>query len=217
MKSPAQRFRERALAKMQAPDTDHQDGAIATAYEQQLIQLAADKQRLKQIQSTEQKAVLKAELVPNYLPWIEGVIVSGSARQDDVLMTVMVWAFDAALWGNGLDMAAYAIEHKLVMPDQYRRTTATVVAEEIADAALRGAEVPQDVLVRALDITASEDMPDEVRAKLHKALGNNFRDAEQWGNAAAHYQRALSLHPGAGCKKDLERAERELKKAGGDS
>jgi len=215
MKSPAQKFRERALAKRQTADDPPQDKAIATAYEQQLMQLAVDKQRLKQIQSTEQKGHLKAELVPNYFPWIKGVIASGAGHQDDVLMTVMVWAFDAGMWEVGLEMADYAIQHKLVMPDQYRRTTATVVAEEIADAAHRGAAVPLDELLYALDLTSSEDMPDEVRAKLHKALGNALRDIEDWANAAAHYQRALSLHPAAGCKKDLERAERELKKAGG--
>lgn len=213
MTSPAQRFRERKLAKQQKPQ-EEMGAAVATAYEKQLMQLAEDKHRLKAIQSVEKKAELKAELLPKYLPWIEGVLESDAGNQDDVFMTTMVWAFDAGQYEVGLNMADYAIRHKLVMPDQYQRTTATVVAEEIADTALRGGAVSQETLFAALAMTASSDMPDEVRAKLNKAIGNSCRDSEDWPHASAHYQRALELNPNAGCKKDLERAERELKKTG---
>ncbi|MFH4243030.1 phage terminase small subunit, partial [Acinetobacter baumannii] len=44
----------------------------ATAYELQLMQLNNDRARLKQIQSTENKIKLKAELLPTYAPYIDG-------------------------------------------------------------------------------------------------------------------------------------------------
>lgn len=211
--SPAQKFRERKLAKNQTPETERNQ-ATANAYEKQLMQLAQDKAQLKAVQSLQKKAELKKTLVEKYFPWVEGTIESNAGNQDDVLITVMVWCLDAGLYEIALQIAAYAIAHKLVMPDQYKRNTATVVAEELAEASLRSADVPLELLERTLLGTMASDMPDEVRAKLHKAIGNEYCKLEKWQAAVERYNNALKLHPKTGCKKDLERAERELKKAG---
>jgi hypothetical protein len=79
-------------------------------------------------------------------------------------------------------------------------------------------------------LTDIEDMPDEVRAKLHKAIGlalkgqaDNFdpeADTARAGGRAAlidaarrEFTRALDLDKGSGVKALITTCERELKKA----
>lgn len=190
--------------------------AGASAYELMLAKLGTDKRRLKEIQSIERKIEVKRVLLPEYQPWVDGVLAEGRGAQDDVLMTVMLWRFDAQDFLGGLDIARYALNHKLVMPDAYERSTATVIAEEIAINALAliddGEAVDVHLLFEAEGITRDQDMPDEVRAKLHKAIGYALRDNNK-PEALNHLRRALQLHDRVGVKKDIEKIERELKNA----
>nr|WP_286946276.1 phage terminase small subunit [Pseudomonas sp. UBA6718] len=201
----------------------------ATNYEVMLAKLQQDQFRLKQVQSTEGKAKLKAELLPEYVPYIEGVLSAGQGAQDDVLVTVMVWRFDASDFDGGLQIAEYVLRHQLVMPDRFNRTTGCLVAEEVATAALNaqkaGKPFPLVTLNRTAELTADQDMPDEARAKLvlasareQLALVNeeaeklNDEEIGQLQAGIALLQRAIKLHDKCGGKKDLERAERLLKK-----
>ena len=43
----------------------------------------------------------------------------------------MVWHIDAGNYAQALDIAAYAIKHKLPLPDQYDRNLGTVLIDEI--------------------------------------------------------------------------------------
>lgn len=201
----------------------------ATTYEVMLAKLQQDQFRLKQVQSTEGKAKLKAELLPEYVPYIEGVLSAGQGAQDDVLVTVMVWRFDASDFDGGLQIAEYVLRHQLVMPDRFNRTTGCLVAEEVATAALNaqkaGKPFPLVTLNRTAELTADQDMPDEARAKLVLAQGRaqlahlNYdaealtQDERAWLQFGIDLlKRAIELHNSCGGKKDLERAERLLKK-----
>lgn len=220
--SLARRHFQRATAA--AASAAAADGAPidATAYELQLLQLAEDRKRLKLIQSVERKIEVKRELLPQHDAWVAGALEAGRGGQDDVLTTMMVWRIDVGDIAGALDIADYVLEHGLAMPDQYSRTPATLVAEQVAEAALaQGAEVGFEVLQRAEALTASHDMPDEVRAKLHKAMGlvllaegedadgNPQRGAE----ALEQLQRAVQLHERVGVKKEIEKLERQLRKS----
>lgn len=201
----------------------------ATGYEVMLAKLQQDQLRLKQVQSTEGKAKLKAELLPEYVPYIEGVLAAGQGAQDDVLVTIMVWRFDANDYDGGLQIAEYVLRHQLVMPDRFSRTTGCLVAEEVATAALNaqkaGKTFPLVTLNRTAELTADQDMPDEARAKLVLATARatlalvNYETEKLSGTELGHLvsgvnllQRAIELHDKCGGKKDLERAERLLKK-----
>lgn len=200
----------------------------ATSYEMTLAKLQQDQWRLKQIESGEAKGLLKRELLPDYVPYIEGVLQAGQGAQDDVVVTIMVWRFDAGDFDGGLDVAAYVLQHGLKMPDRFNRTTGCVVAEEVATAALKaqkaGESFSRDTLTRTAELTADYDMPDEARAKLMLALGRatlvglDDETPGQPGQIAAGIEllkRAIELHSACGGKKDLERAERLLKKHAG--
>lgn len=222
--SPARAHYHQAMATSQQPaDTDQpRDQHAANAYELMLAKLAQDKRRLHDIQSIERKAEVKAQLLPEYMPWIEGVLASDSGRQDDVLMTVFVWTIDSGDFDLALKIGAYAIGHKLVMPDQYKRDVPCVLAEEIADYALKqdeaGLVAQQPQIALTIALTADCDMPDEVRAKLLKANGYALRCAGSTLNDVALLEkardtlaRALQLHDKVGVKKDIERLDTLIK------
>lgn len=226
--TPAQRNQLRKRAAIEsaatAPATSMEG---ATAYEHQLAQLAQHRARLKQVQSNQGKAELKALLIPEYEPYVQGVLDAGNGAQDEVLTTIMLWCIDAGGYGGALAIANYVIKHGLKMPDRFERTTGTLIAEEIAEAALKaqkaGDNFPLEILQQAADITADQDMPDQARAKLHLAIGKAFAakvsdespagmDIGWLDGAKAHLTKAIDLHSNCGGKKDLERVERLLKK-----
>lgn len=199
-----------------------------STYELMLAKLQQDQLRLQQVQSTQHKALVKAELLGEYKPYIDGVLSDGRGAQDDVVTTVMLWRFDAGAWADGLDVAAYVLRHGLKMPNRFNRTTGCLVAEEVAEAALKsqkaGESFPIDVMLRTADLTDKQDMPDEVRAKLKLALGRGYLEGLDATNPGEPGQlqtgidllkRAIELHDHCGGKKDLDRAERLLKKLAG--
>ena len=93
MTSPAQRHMMRVSAAMTA-QREAAPLRHATVYEQMLVKLAADQRTLKAIYSKELKAAKKRELLPFWLPWVNGVLEQGKGAQDDILMTVMLWRLD---------------------------------------------------------------------------------------------------------------------------
>ncbi len=196
-----------------------------TAYELQLAQLIHDRARLKGIQSTEGKIELKRQLLPAYAPYVEGVLSAGQGAQDEVLVTIMLWRIDAGAFTEGLDIAAYVFAHGLVMPDRFNRTVGCLVAEEVAESAIKALKAGQPfdiaVLLRTAELTAEQDMPDEVKAKLFLALGRATLHGltvevpgkpGQVEEGIALLTRAIELHDKCGGKKDLEAAGRLQKK-----
>ncbi|MNJ25368.1 Phage small terminase subunit [compost metagenome] len=200
----------------------------ATGYEVILAKLQQDQFRLKQVQSQEGKAKLKAEMLPEYVPYVDGVLSAGQGAQDDVLTTLMVWRFDAGDFTAGLQVAEYVLKHGLLMPDRFNRTTGCLVAEEVATTALKvqkaGGTFPREILTETAALTEDQDMPDEARAKLILALGRATVEGitDEFPGQPGQLQagidllkRAIELHSSCGGKKDLERAERLLKKHAG--
>ncbi|CAO95619.1 phage terminase small subunit [Erwinia tasmaniensis] len=185
----------------------------AKGYDLMLLQLNEDRRRLKGIQSNVNKAQVKIEVLPKYAAWVEGVLSVDGAQQDDVIMYVMLWRIDAGDYAGALTIGRHALKHGWVMPIG-KRTTSTVLAEEMADAAKAAilAETPfdADLLLQTLESVDGEDMPDQSRARLHKSIG-----WAQTGNspvsALNHLKQALQLDERCGVKKDIEQLERKLR------
>lgn len=216
MLSPARRHRMRVQAEA-AQQRDKNPLRHATGYEQMLVKLNEDRRRLKKIHSVERKAELKRQLLPDYLPWIAGVMSGGRGAQDAVVMTVMIWRLDTGDVTGALEIARYALQHGLVPPDGFKRDSLPyLLAEEVASAATRAWTAREAVdiapLLETIRLTDAEDMPDQVRAKLHKIAGYVCRDAGGTHEAMIHLKRALQLHEGCGVKKDIERLATAMKK-----
>ena len=131
-------------------------------------------------------------------------------------MTVMLWRLDADDIAGALEIARYAMTYGLTMPTgAHRRTTPYLLAEEVALSAQRLLDAKQPVglqlLLDTIALTEQADMPDIVRAKLHKITGYVLREAGRLTDALAHLQRAIQLERTIGVKKDIEQLERALK------
>ncbi|AMV03969.1 phage terminase small subunit [Xanthomonas citri] len=229
--SPAKRHHSRVLAALEAEKrSPGQLMTGATIHEQQLAELHGDRLRLKQVQSEEGKAELKRQLLPKYDPYLDGVLQADGGAQDEIVTNAMVWHIDAGSYARGLQLADYVLRHKLKLPDRFARTTGCLVAEEIAEAAFkiqRGGDLfDLAIVAQAIALTDAQDMPDEVRAKLLLVQGRGLmagigdapplEDQPAVAAAVTSLRRAIELHSSCGGKKDLERAERVLKKFGAE-
>ncbi len=209
--SPARQHRLRVQAEQAA----REGGSVrhASGYDLMLLQLAEDRRRLKGVQSTVKKAEIKVELLPKYAAWAEGVLAAGGAQQDDVLMYVMLWRIDAGDYAGALEIGRHALRHGWVMP-LGNRNVQTVLAEEMADAAqsamLATTGFDADLLLQTLELTDGLDMPDQSRARLHKAIGAVLSESNP-ASALNHLNHALQLDPRCGVKKDKQQLERRLR------
>lgn len=216
MLSPAQRHRLQTATKKELEDAAANNRSFeqTNQYEIMLMQLAEHKRALKEIQSREKKAELKAEILPDYVPYVDGVIESDIGIQDDVLMTIMVWRIDAGDLHGALEIGKYALDHDLKTPEQYNRDTATLLVEEIAEYVIAQGEDSDefDLALIANLHTKDFDMPDQVRAKIHKAIGLSLA-SKNYDLAIEHLERALALDKKSGVTKVLEKFKRGLKNA----
>ncbi|AER31199.1 phage terminase small subunit [Pantoea ananatis] len=190
------------------------NGRHAKGYDLMLLQLNEDRRRLKGIQSTVTKAQIKVEVLPKYAAWAEGVLSADGAQQDDVIMYVMLWRIDAGDYAGALTIGRHALKHGWVMPVG-KRNTATVLTEEMADAAkaamLAGTPFDAELLLQTLKAVDGEDMPDQSRARLHKSIGWVQTESNPV-SALNHLKHALQLDERCGVKKDIEQLERKLRK-----
>jgi hypothetical protein len=166
--------------------------------------LGSDRARLKKIASMQRKAEVKAEIIPEYLPYLQGQMQAGAG--DELLTQVMVWALDAHRLDTFSELARYALDNGVAMPTDFARPLGAWLAESVAKTILRLVEgtisaesLGYDNLnaIRHLTLwlereTAHMDMHDEIRAKLHRACGEILSD-ESPVLALEHFETALSL------------------------
>ena len=189
----------------------------ASEYEKMLFLLARHQKNLKGVQSMEQRAAMKREYLADYLPWIEGALTAGTGKQDNVLMTWLVWAIDCEEYPLALRIAEYALHQDLVLPEQFNRTVPTLVAEEFADAAKKALQLQQatfdvELLQRVAELTEDKDMPDQSRARLYREIGLLLKDTNQ-AAALAAMEKAWSLDDKIGLKTEVNKLRKALGKA----
>ncbi|WP_417329579.1 phage terminase small subunit [Halomonas cupida] len=221
MTSPARRHYQRISVAQAAGDAG-ETTMQGPAYELMQAALFEDYRRLKSTQSMERRAEIKREILPRYADYVDGVLESGQGAQDDVLMRVMLWRIDAGDITGAVAIACYALTHGLNPPDKFERSTAAIIAEEVADQGLKqldeeGIDV-LPLLKHLIDVeimTRDADMHDQIRAKLFKAIGYAQRTAGQLVEAQSSFERALALNDRVGVKKDIERLERLIQQEKG--
>lgn len=226
MLTPAQRHFQRVMAERRG-QADEESDIQRTAHEQILHRLRMDLSRLSGVQSEETKAEMKKSMLPEYEGWIEGTLDGDSGRQDEVITRLMVWAIDCRDYALALRLGRYVVRHGLTLPDNFNRTAATFLTEEMSKPVLTIAAADADAdlssSVAALDevaeIVADSDMPDVVRAKLCKARALARRggtDITTKAEALVLFREALTRNPNAGVKKEIATLAREVKKLSAD-
>ncbi|THJ56758.1 terminase [Burkholderia sp. LS-044] len=218
IKTPARIHFERvSAARAAAAAAPGETMAGATPYELMLRKLAIDRRALKGVQSVTRKIEQKRKLLPEYADYVAGVLAGGRGAQDDVLVTIMVWRIDAGDYDGALAIATYALKHGLVMPDQFDRSLASVVAEQFADAALQSFMEDGSFNAASLEtiaeLTEQGDMHDQIRAKLYRALGYVVQEDEPV-RALEYLRRALKYNERVGVKKDIDRLTKQVEASG---
>ncbi|ACS87583.1 phage terminase small subunit [Musicola paradisiaca] len=223
MLTPAQRHFQRVMAERRGQE-DIETEVSRTAHEQILHRLRLHQAALKQVQSDATKAEMKKAMLPEYDGWIDGTLEGDSGRQDEVIVTLMVWAIDCQDSALALKLGRYVVEHGLSLPaDKFRRDAVTVLAEEVSNPVLTLAATDDRadlsgytaVLDEVAAIVDGKDMPDEVRAKLCKARAFSRRaavDAQTKADALTLFREAMARNPNAGVKREIATLTRELKK-----
>lgn len=242
MFSPALRHRQRVLAQLAGEPEPARDAAppepdsktpAGQEYATLRVVLHDNLRTLSDIASIEARNPLKIEMARTFAPWIEGVLAAGEqgqAAQDEILVWNLIWAVDYRDWDYALRLAAHAIRFHLASPERMNSTIPCFLADTVGTVSLNMADaVPHDALCRVLALIKGHDMPDQAKAKLHKALARSFtRRAEAFDPAAdnapaggkaayltealEHARRALQLDGGAGVKSDIKTLEKALRK-----
>lgn len=196
------------------------------------MRLQHDLRRLKEIQSIQRKIETKRELLPAYADWVAGLLDGGRNTgvgvAEDVLPTIMIWLIDTGDYTRALELADHVVAYDVPLPSRYDRTAPALIVEEIADAAIRAQTAkepfPLDVLEHVEELTADADMHDQVRAKLHKAIGTELaRTAEDIDptkpefvvaavRALAPLREAVRLHDRVGVAGQIKRLEKAITK-----
>lgn len=226
MLTPAQKYFQKVMAERRG-QADEESNIQRTAHEQILHRLRMDLSRLSGVQSEETKAEMKKSMLPEYEGWIEGTLDGDSGRQDEVITRLMVWAIDCRDYALALRLGRYVVRHGLTLPDNFNRTAATFLTEEMSKPVLTLAAADADadlsastaVLDEVAEIVADSDMPDVVRAKLCKARALARRgatDITTKAEALALFREALTRNPNAGVKKEIATLAREVKKLSAD-
>ena len=222
MLTPAQRHFQKVMAERRG-QADEESDIQRTAHEQILHRLRMDLSRLSGVQSEETKAEMKKSMLPEYEGWIEGTLDGDNGRQDEVITRLMVWAIDCRDYALAMRLGRYVVRHGLTLPDNFNRTAATFLTEEMSKPLLTLAAADADadlsastaVLDEVAEIVADSDMPDVVRAKLCKARALARRgatDITTKAEALALFREALTRNPNAGVKKEIATLAREVKK-----
>lgn len=212
MTTPAQRSMQRKLAAKQTSTQPLTRGDLSLQ-QQMMAMLYEHKRTLKKIQSVTAKGEKKAEFIPEYQAYIQGVLKADSGLQDEVVTTIMLWCIDAQKIDWALELARYVLRHNLSLPEQFNRTANVAITEEIADLALKPeSPVTPDELMELYSLTGETDMPDQVRVKLEKALGLAMQEIEP-ELALKHLKKALQLNGRAGVKKEIAALEKQLNSA----
>ena len=170
--------------------------------------------QLKETKSTQEKIAKKKEWLPEYLGYIDGCLAVSPSAQNTTLVTLMIWAVDAGEYELAVRIAEYAILNDMVMPEGHARGIAEFVTEQCAidfcddtDLAIAHAEL----IKKIIELGVGEQMVDQARAKIFRALGDALKDAQPI-EAQNAYKNALRLDSKVGCKKDLTALEKLLTK-----
>lgn len=212
----AEQARAMKDAARPAPSAQHQ--AQSHTHSLLMLKLQEDKRTLKAIESIARKIEKKRELLPYYVEWVNAVLQKGIGLPDPVLMTVMLWRIDVADFAGALAIAEYALVFHLDMPDQYQRKPPSIIVEEIADTALSLLKHSENLdkasilphLKYTHELTATCDMADEVRAKIHKLIGLYAEDSDPT-TALQHLTEAYRLNEKCGVKANINRLEKLVK------
>ena len=175
--------------------------------------LGSDRARLKKIASWQRKAEVKAEIVPEYIAYLDGVMIAGGG--DEILTQVMIWAYDALHIPTFSTLARYALNNGVALPTEFARPLGAWLVESTAklmlkviESEIKGLDSPSITELQNLTLwleteTTNMDMHDEIRAKIHRACGELLFNIAP-SKALEHFENALKFDSHIRVKKRIK-------------
>ncbi len=215
MTSPAQKHFDKVTSAEESKKAglDNTIDPQRSRYELMLGKMAQDKKRLGSIQSIAKKEQIKVTLVKEYDDYLDGVLASDADVQDDVVTQLMLWNIDAGDYSRATQLGLYAIEHDITMPATHKRETVVALLGELSERLLKGdvetLEDNQNIIYTLVELTEKHDIPDQVTANLHKAVGI-INEKSNPQVALENYQKSLVLNDRIGVKGIIKKLEKKL-------
>lgn len=179
--------------------------------------LNVDLERISSIDNHELRRQLKRdELLPKYLAYVQRYRDSELSFPNPVMMQVLVWLFDTAQFGSGLELANFAMSQDQQLPERFKRNVQTFVADEVIDWAeseYKAKRSPEPYLSDLLPLVDGEwKLFERIPARYHKQIGILALDQRDFAKAITHFERAEALYEGIGVGTRLEGARKALVK-----
>lgn len=218
MINPAREHKQAVLAQQAAAIGDIEN---MEPYQQLQYQMSKDKQLLKAIKGIPDKAIAKRDMLPKYQNWLDEVLASDAPNPaDSVFTTATLWLIDSGQLNQAMPYALFAIRHQMQVVDDFQRSIADLLVEELAAQIEAGQDIDRkniEELAAMLTEKNSDGMHllnifDPVRAKFFKAAAEWYEAKEETEHEAAairYYQLALTYNPKAGVKKRIAALEKQ--------
>lgn len=219
-----QRVREELKRKEQEKALDQNDASTAlktTEYAEFEIlkkSLSNDAKALSGITQGDEKNAKRKELISRYMPHVEAYIEKGEEFANPVLIQVMLWMFDLFRIDQALKLAEIAIKQNQLMPENFKRTLPTFVADEVLEWSKNEYKINNSVepyFTDTFEKMLDWPVPQVVKMKYFKFKGEMAFDAKQWGDAIEAFTKAEELETSqnkAAVKTKLATAKKELEK-----
>lgn len=179
-----------------------------------ILAFEADLNRMSHIRSRQRRNQFKRDLIPTYQPWINEQMQSESvsAKRQRMFVWLLLWRVDAGDWMGALDMLPFAFAHGMQAPQDFSRTLAEAVTEQIIDGVVNQKQEAEQVgLLNDLQrMIAGKDITDEISAKLHKCLGVAYLVSEPQ-KALGLFEQAIKLNPRAGVRRLIDKLNKPAK------
>lgn len=200
---------------------------LAGNQEKQIRQMAADVNRYqlladslendcKRISSLPQgearNQVKRDELIPQYRKYVDAYLSGGEVYANQVLVQVMIWAFDVGDIDLAVKLAEIAVAQDQSMPERFNRDLKTFVADAVlewAQAQRTGGNPVEPYFGGMFALVTTWPIHDVIKAKYHKFAAENAT-AEDPAKALELYRRALEIDPDCKVKTAMAKLEKAL-------
>jgi hypothetical protein len=199
------------------------DGVGKHLFEQLQAAMVTDIARIKTKPVLEDKQVLKRELLPNYLPFVQAYVADGHNYPNDVAVQVMVWLFDVNDIENALKIGIYLVATGTNdLPEKFSRSLPGFMSDEVyrwANAELKAERTASpylDEFVAFIDNSELIETWELHPLVVSQCLNMLAKHKEREGKLAECIglcERAEAVNPeGAGVKTMKERVQKVLAK-----
>ncbi len=183
-------------------------------------QLAADIERLREVEDVEARLPIKAEIVQRYMPLVDDYVQGGKRYPNSVAVQLLIYLFDLGDIAQALPLALHLVKQGIHRtPNNFKSNLATFVCDGMSDWAAEKLKRNSSALPYMTELakTVGADPKDNdwdlqymVRAKVLAIAGKHEEQFGDKSKALALYEAALTLDKKAGVKTRYEKLKESV-------